>query len=255
MIATAKRLLPGVVTLTMTAAAVPAVARPLLNSDLPPDLRDDAIARRHQQHGAEHLGQAHADALGQAHNAPSVHHVAARYHYSESGEASFYRSSRVFARTATGEKYNEMAMTAAHPSLPLGTRVRVTRKDTGKSVVVRINDRQGNQSRVIDLSYGAARRLGIHGVGQVTVTEILPGDIGVEPVEVAEAPEDRPARQPLHTAHVAPHVRHMRTAAHSHPRTAHKRTNHASVVSAEGAVQPVALVRHSAPHRVELRRL
>ena len=72
--------------------------------------------------------------------------------------------------TATGERFDPSGMTAAHRTLPFGTRVRVTRVDTGNSVVVRINDRGPfKPGRVIDLSEGAAENLGITGVGLAEV--------------------------------------------------------------------------------------
>ncbi len=64
-------------------------------------------------------------------------------------------------RTASGEVYDMHALTAAHPSLPFGTRVRVTNLRNGKSVVVRINDRGPFGGRfIIDLSYAAAKAIG-----------------------------------------------------------------------------------------------
>jgi len=78
--------------------------------------------------------------------------------------------------TASGERFDPNAMTAAHRTLPFGTLVRVTYQ--GRSVVVRINDRGpfvqkgGHFTRDIDLSQGAARRIGLPGVGQVTVEVI-----------------------------------------------------------------------------------
>ena len=79
------------------------------------------------------------------------------------GAASFYRHGR---RTASGEPFNPNAMTAAHPSLPFGTRVRVVYEHTGQSVVVRINDRGPHgRGRIIDLAYAPARALGITGLG------------------------------------------------------------------------------------------
>lgn len=79
------------------------------------------------------------------------------------GWASFYKHG---ARTANGEAFNPGAMTAAHPSLPFGTRVRVTNVETGSSVVVRINDRGPfRNGRIIDLSYGAARVMGLDETG------------------------------------------------------------------------------------------
>ena len=83
------------------------------------------------------------------------------------GLASYYGQGEV---TATGERFDPSGMTAAHRTLPFGTRVRVTRVDTGNSIVVRINDRGPfKPGRVIDLSEGAAENLGITGVGLAQV--------------------------------------------------------------------------------------
>jgi rare lipoprotein A len=69
-------------------------------------------------------------------------------------------------RTASGERFDPMGITAAHPSLPFGTKVRVTHAGNGQSVVVRINDRGPfGGGRVIDLSLGAARQIGLHMAG------------------------------------------------------------------------------------------
>ena len=89
-----------------------------------------------------------------------------------SGEASYYGSSDGFAgrRTANGEVFNPQRFTAAHRTLPMGSRVRVTNPSNGDSVVVRINDRgpfHGN--RVIDLSYAAAREIGLIRAGRGNV--------------------------------------------------------------------------------------
>jgi len=73
--------------------------------------------------------------------------------------------------TASGERFNKRAMTAAHRTLPFGTRVRVTRSDNGRSVVVRINDRGPyGGGRVIDVSVAAAEVLGMTGRGTAPVT-------------------------------------------------------------------------------------
>ncbi len=107
--------------------------------------------------------------------------------WEESGQASWYGGRHHGRPTSSGEIFNQNAMTAAHASLPLGTRVRVTLQDSGDSVVVTINDRQPDHGRrIIDLSHGAAARLGmVHdGTGMVTLT----GVAADEPVEVAEAP-------------------------------------------------------------------
>ena len=74
--------------------------------------------------------------------------------------------------TASGERFDKTAMTAAHRTLPFGTKVRVTHAKSGRSVVVRINDRGPfKPGRVIDLSQAAAEQLGMtgHGLAQVTV--------------------------------------------------------------------------------------
>jgi rare lipoprotein A len=78
---------------------------------------------------------------------------------SQVGMASYYRSGKV---TASGEKFNPQGLTAAHRTLPFGTRVRVTSVSTGKAIVVRINDRGPFiRGRIIDLALGAARSVGI----------------------------------------------------------------------------------------------
>jgi rare lipoprotein A len=83
------------------------------------------------------------------------------------GHASWYKHGR---RTANGEAFNPNGMTAAHRSLPFGTRVRVVNEKTGRSVVVRINDRGPFiGGRIIDLAQGAARQLGMDGVATVSI--------------------------------------------------------------------------------------
>jgi len=78
----------------------------------------------------------------------------------EIGVASFYAETLQGRHTASGERYDKQALTAAHRTLPFGSRVRVTNLGNGLSVVVRINDRGPNvEGRVIDLSYAAARKL------------------------------------------------------------------------------------------------
>jgi rare lipoprotein A len=87
------------------------------------------------------------------------------------GEASFYANSLRGRPTASGEPYDPGKLTAANRTLPLGTRLRVTRLDTGKSVVVRVNDRGpfGHRSRILDLSRAAAQQLDMLGAGVVRV--------------------------------------------------------------------------------------
>jgi rare lipoprotein A len=87
-----------------------------------------------------------------------------------SGVASYY-GNESGSRTASGQRFNQNAMTAAHRTLPFGTRLRVTHGE--RSVVVTINDRGPFiRGRVLDLSKGAARAIGLPGVGRV-VAEVI----------------------------------------------------------------------------------
>ncbi len=93
-----------------------------------------------------------------------------------SGEASYYGTELAGNRTASGESFDPNKLTAAHRTLPLGSRVRVTNSRNGESVVVRINDRgpfHGN--RVIDLSTAAARTIGLirSGTGRVSLALLV----------------------------------------------------------------------------------
>lgn len=89
------------------------------------------------------------------------------------GKASYYHDKFHGRRTASGARFNQQAMTAAHRTLPFGTRVRVTNIRNGKSVVVTINDRGPyGKGRVIDLSRAAAQALGLihHGLTEVRLS-------------------------------------------------------------------------------------
>ncbi|TFH88495.1 septal ring lytic transglycosylase RlpA family protein [Billgrantia azerbaijanica] len=91
------------------------------------------------------------------------------------GMASYYSDRFQGATTASGEPFDQQALTAAHPSLPFGTKVRVTRQDTGSAVEVLINDRGPfAKGRIIDLSKRAARKLGMlkRGIAPVLVTQV-----------------------------------------------------------------------------------
>lgn len=91
------------------------------------------------------------------------------------GTASWYGPGFHGRRTANGERYNQNGLTAAHRSLPFGTRVRVTNLRNNRSVVVRINDRGPFVGgRIIDLSAGAAKQIGVYHSGLAPVKlEIL----------------------------------------------------------------------------------
>ena len=99
--------------------------------------------------------------------------------YKERGVASWYGRKFHGQKTSNGETYDMYAMTAAHPTLPLPSYARVTNIATGRSVVVRVNDRGPFlHDRIIDLSYAAANRIGTaaKGSGEVIVEAIIPGE-------------------------------------------------------------------------------
>jgi len=128
--------------------------------------------------------------------------------WEESGQASWYGAWHQGRPTSSGQLFDQNALTAAHATLPLGSRVRVTRRDTGESIVVTINDRQPpKRLRVIDLSHRAAARLGMvdRGLSMVHLATIGAN----EPEEVAEAPDTAAPFSPR------PHDR--RHTRHAHP--------------------------------------
>lgn len=103
------------------------------------------------------------------------------------GLASWYKMG---TRTASGERYDPMGITAAHPSLPFDTKVRVTNSRSGDSVVVRINDRGPfSGDRIIDLSQGAAQAINLvkAGVAQVKI-EVLGTAAAADGPAAEEAP-------------------------------------------------------------------
>ena len=119
--------------------------------------------------------------------------------FRQRGIASWYGKKFHGQKTSIGETYDMFAMTAAHPTLALPSYVRVTNASTGKSVVVRVNDRGPfHADRVIDLSYAAAHRLGYinHGSTLVDVETIIPGEptrlsyAQIKPPLPADEPDD-----------------------------------------------------------------
>jgi peptidoglycan lytic transglycosylase len=100
--------------------------------------------------------------------------------FKQTGVASWYGRKFHGQKTSNGEIYDMYGMTAAHPTLPIPSYARVTNPTTGKSVVVRVNDRGPFHSeRIIDLSYTAAYKLGIAGRGSgiVMVERVFPGTL------------------------------------------------------------------------------
>ncbi|HET8668505.1 MAG TPA: septal ring lytic transglycosylase RlpA family protein [Terriglobales bacterium] len=105
------------------------------------------------------------------------------------GRASWYGKSFHGRKTASGETYNMFQFTAAHPELPLGTYVKVTNLRNSRWVVVRVNDRGPvPQTRIIDLSYGAAQMLGLraHGIERVRLDLVEPPAMASSQAEVAD---------------------------------------------------------------------
>ena len=102
----------------------------------------------------------------------------------QTGLAAYYSQRLQGRRTASGETFNNGALTTAHQTLPFGTKVRVTRVNGGKSVILRVNDRGPTQAnRIVDVTQAAARRLGFMRAG---LTEVK--------LEVVEAPRARTRR-------------------------------------------------------------
>ncbi|PIT04232.1 lipoprotein [Bradyrhizobium nitroreducens] len=125
---------------------------------------------RHHRHHHHHRHHAQADTnpTSDWRNANAAMTPTSGGGHSFSGMASYY-GNESGSRTASGQRFNQNALTAAHRSLPFGTKLRVTHR--GQSVVVTINDRGPFiRGRVLDLSTGAARAIGLTGAGVGRVT-------------------------------------------------------------------------------------
>ena len=120
--------------------------------------------------------------------------------YKARGLASWYGKRYHGNKTSTGETYDMYSMSAAHPTLPIPSYVRVTNPANGKSVVVRVNDRGPfHKERLIDLSYAAAHRLGIVGNGS-GIVEVEAIDTRAPEQAVIPATEETPPAKPVATA-------------------------------------------------------
>jgi peptidoglycan lytic transglycosylase len=149
---------PGTLTRSRTAFAL--IAATLLVGG---SISEASAKSRHHRH---HHAKAQPAAAGSWLNAnASIGSTGGR---SFAGKASYY-GNESGSRTASGQRFNQNAMTAAHRSLPFGTKLRVTHR--GQSVVVTVNDRGPFiRGRVLDLSKGAARAIGLTGAGVGHVT-------------------------------------------------------------------------------------
>lgn len=109
------------------------------------------------------------------------------------GKASYYSKRATGARTSSGERLHHDSLTCAHRTYPFGTLLRVTNENNGKEVIVRVTDRGPHgRGRIIDLSYGAARLLGIlsQGVAVVRVERVRTNKVPYRPEpEVDDLPE------------------------------------------------------------------
>lgn len=144
--------------------------------------------------------------------------------YDEVGIASWYGPTFHGKDSATGETFDEMAMTAAHPTLPIPSLVRVTNLENGKTVVVRLNDRGPFvDDRIIDLSKAAGAALDLHGKGtaKVRVQYVGPAPAEANAAPVQQATQQLAVRsqelapvaiQPTPVAYVAPAPRQLETA-------------------------------------------
>jgi rare lipoprotein A len=132
--------------------------------------------------------------------------------FSQKGVASWYGKMFHGRKTSSGDSFDMYAMTAAHPSLPIPSYVRVTNLSNGRSAVVRINDRGPfHPGRIIDLSYAAAYKLGYTDQGQanVEVALVLPEEVAfvkpsrpVPPIRKLKSPVAAPVQVAARTVHV-----------------------------------------------------
>jgi rare lipoprotein A len=167
---TSKNVTPGSLTWARTALSIFAATFLVDGAISEASAKSHHHSQRHSHHYAHHTGHRHShhhfahSAVGgawrDANAAISPWSGSGR---SFSGMASYY-GSESGSRTASGQRFNQNALTAAHRSLPFGTKLRVTHG--GRSVVVTINDRGPFiRGRVLDLSTGAARAIGLTGAG------------------------------------------------------------------------------------------
>ena len=157
----ANKVVPGALTRSRTAFAL--IAATLLVGGTVSEA--SAKSRHHRHHHHSHHAKAQPTGDGWFNANAAIAPTGGR---GFSGKASYY-GNESGSRTASGQRFNQNAMTAAHRSLPFGTKLRVTHR--GQSVIVTINDRGPFiRGRVLDLSKGAARAIGLTGAGVGHVT-------------------------------------------------------------------------------------
>ena len=153
--------MPGTLTRSRTALAL--IAATLLVGG---SISEASAKSRHHRHHSHHASKAQAAGGSWLDSNASIGSQSSGRGFA--GKASFY-GNESGSRTASGARFNQNAMTAAHRSLPFGTKLRVTHR--GQSVIVTVNDRGPFiRGRVLDLSKGAARAIGLTGAGVGHVT-------------------------------------------------------------------------------------
>lgn len=131
-----------------------------------------------------------AAALPQAPNVPQLTTANRIKQWFQTGQASWYGLKFQGRKTATGETYDMNALTCAHPTLPLGSWVRVTNLRNRKTVLVRVNDRGPSfGDRIVDLSYAAARVLRLGGTAKVKLERVNPKDPAIARILLAQVSE------------------------------------------------------------------
>ncbi|WP_423823368.1 septal ring lytic transglycosylase RlpA family protein [Salinisphaera sp. SPP-AMP-43] len=148
--------------------------------------------------------------------------------FTQTGRASWYGRQFDGGRTSSGEPYNMFAMTAAHKRLPIPSWVQVTNLDNHRQVVVKVNDRGPfHKGRIIDLSYVAARRLGIVGAGSapVRIRTVTPGSVDqAKPPAANDPPPSAPLRRAQNPPDSADPTRPSRTSQPARPAAAASET-------------------------------
>jgi rare lipoprotein A len=115
-------------------------------------------------------------------------------HWFQIGKASWYGGRFNGRQTANGETYDMYALTCAHRTLPLGSWVRITNLHNKMTLLLRVNDRGPMSSGlIVDLSYGAAQKLGVAGLAKVRIEAVSPADPEVAEQMVAQIPVADPA--------------------------------------------------------------
>jgi len=151
--------------LALTAAALGACAQTSVVSQRS-DLRETRHASLERDRAASSVTHRRLASV-RKHTPFAAHRDAVADKIASQGVASFYTEG---TQTASGEKFDTHDLTAAHPTLPFGTRLRVTNVSTGRTVTVRINDRGPYvPGRIVDVSYSAAESLGMVGKGVANV--------------------------------------------------------------------------------------